>query len=177
MRLPTLLICLGVLFSLFHPGDAAADSEKAGDVLAVMIPVTAYGASFYRHDQEGQRQQEKSLAATVGITYGLKELINHDGPNGKAHSFPSGHAALAFAGAANLQHRYGWQYGVPALLAATYVGYSRVESDEHHWEDVLAGATIGLINAWYFVTPGEHRLTLTPLSGRGQIGLLLAGSW
>lgn len=156
---------------------AAANTEKAGDLLAVLLPATGYGGSFFSGDREGQRQQEKSLAVTVAISCLTKALVDHDGPNGKGHSFPSGHAALSFAGAANIQRRFGWHYGLPALLAAAFVGYSRVDSDQHHWADVLAGAAVGGASAWYFVTPGDRHLTLTPLVGDREVGLALAGVW
>ena len=55
-------------------------------------------------------------------------------------SFPSDTAALAFAPAQFLWDRYGWEYGVPAYLAAGFVGYSRVDAKKHHWYDVAASA-------------------------------------
>jgi membrane-associated phospholipid phosphatase len=56
------------------------------------------------------------------------------------HSFPSDTAALAFAPAQFLWDRYGWQVGLPADAAATFVGWSRVDAKKHHWYDVAASA-------------------------------------
>lgn len=177
MRLTTVLLALGLLLSSGSPATATDATRLAGDLLAVLLPATGYGATFLNGDREGRRQQEMSLAATATLTYGTKALVEHDGPNGKPHSFPSGHAALAFSGAGNLQRRHGWRYGLPAFLAASFVGFSRVKSDEHHWEDVAAGAVIGMGCAWYLVLPGEQRLTLTAPLENGAAGLVWSGRW
>ncbi len=57
-------------------------------------------------------------------------------------SFPSGHAAsaFAFATAAALEHR---QSRVPLFALATAVAYSRVHTGVHYPGDVLVGAAIG----------------------------------
>ncbi len=44
-----------------------------------------------------------------------------------------------------MRKRYGWDYGIPAYAAASFVGYSRVESGKHYAHDVVAGAAIGII--------------------------------
>jgi undecaprenyl-diphosphatase len=58
-------------------------------------------------------------------------------------SFPSGHAASAFAfatGAADVQP----MLAAPLRVLATLVGYSRVHTGVHYPADVLAGAFIGI---------------------------------
>ena len=49
--------------------------------------------------------------------------------------------------------RYGWQYGVPAYAAASFVAYSRVEAGDHHPHDVIAGAAIGIVSSYIFTKP------------------------
>lgn len=58
---------------------------------------------------------------------------------------PSDTSALAFAPAQFLWQRYGWEYGVPAYMAAGFVAWSRVDAKKHHWYDVMASAGISLL--------------------------------
>lgn len=86
-----------------------------------------------------------SLARMEFVTYGLKYAIDAKRPNGGGQSFPSGHTAAAFMGAEFIRKEYGWVLGAPAYAAASWVGYTRVESDNHYWHDVLGGALIGVL--------------------------------
>ena len=77
-------------------------------------------------------------------------------------SFPSGHAALAAAGAFALSRI--WLSATPTLWAlALLIGSSRVYLGVHYPSDVLAGLLVGLGCA-YFVTGG---MVYEPL-GRGR---------
>ena len=86
-----------------------------------------------------------ALGRTVVVTKALKFSIDETRPNGGQHSFPSGHTSMAFAGAEFLRKQYGWRWGAGAYLAASFVGWSRVEADQHYVHDVLAGAAIGIL--------------------------------
>lgn len=70
-----------------------------------------------------------------------------DGVKVHAHnSFPSGHAASAFAlfsfFALRLKEK-GW--GLPLLLAAVLIAYTRVHIAQHFYGDVLAGSLVGIL--------------------------------
>jgi undecaprenyl-diphosphatase len=72
-----------------------------------------------------------------------KELASRHVPMPRSSSFPSGHAASAFAfatGAASAQPLL----SAPLRALATLVGYSRVHTGVHYPADVLAGAFIGV---------------------------------
>ena len=85
-----------------------------------------------------------------------------------------GHTADSFAAATFINQRYGWEYGVPSYIAASYVAYTRVASDKHHIEDVLAGAAIGMLAGWYFTDPYED-ISIIPLANNGTYGVLISG--
>jgi membrane-associated phospholipid phosphatase len=79
-------------------------------------------------------------------------------------------------GATFIHKRYGWKYAVPAYIAATYVGYSRVEADKHYVEDVIAGAAIGVLSSYFLTTPYDD-LEITPLVGNGVYGVYISKRW
>lgn len=74
-------------------------------------------------------------------------------PNGGNQSFPSGHTSISFSAAEFMRERYGWEYGLPAYAVASFVGYSRVESNQHYPRDVVAGAAIGILSSYIFTKP------------------------
>lgn len=94
-------------------------------------------------------------------TYGLKYSIDAERPNGGSESFPSGHTASAFMGAEFIRKQYGWGWGLPAYATAGWVGYSRVESNNHYWRDVIAGALIGIASNHDFGTIKLRRSELS----------------
>ena len=159
------------------PVYASDNIELAGDIIQIIIPVTAGGMALYKDDQEGVIQFSKSFLTTLGVTYALKYSIDAERPNGGSHSFPSGHTSAAFSGASFLQKRYGWDYGIPAYIAASFVGYSRIESDNHYLQDVLAGAAIGVVSTYIFTDAYQKGIVVTPFVGGGTYGILLSATF
>ncbi|MGD9021086.1 MAG: phosphatase PAP2 family protein [Lysobacterales bacterium] len=152
--------------------------EKNGDVLQWTILAAGLGtAVFHEEEHEGTIQLLKSFAVSQLITEGLKRIVHKTRPDGNCcKSFPSGHTSKSFMGATFIHKRYGWKYAVPAYIAATYVGYSRVEADKHYVEDVVAGAAIGVLTSYFLTTPYEG-LEITPLVGDGVYGVHISKSW
>lgn len=150
----------------------ASFTEDSSDVLEIALPAAAASiAYFVEDDEQGLWQFGTSLLATTATTYALKAAVDKERPNGKDNdAFPSGHAAVTFSAASFLQRRYGWEYGVPAYLLASYTGYARVQTDNHEVVDVLAGAAIGLAFNYFLVTPND-RLSVVPYVSKDQIGL------
>jgi len=144
------------------PAQAKSDSiEKAGQAIAIALPLAAGGVSIAKNDWTGLAQMAVVTGATVGTALVLKHFVHEERPDhSDMKSFPSDTAALAFAPANFLWDRYGWQYGLPAYLAAGFVGYSRVESKQHHWWDVAASAGFAF---------GYSRLITTPYFRRYNI--------
>jgi membrane-associated phospholipid phosphatase len=147
-----MLLC----FAVHVPVYAGDGIEKAGEVLTFLLPATAAGLTVGYKDTEGMLQLGESAALAVGVSYGLKYAIDETRPNGEDHSFPSNHASIAFASAEFMRKRYGWEYGIPAYLAASFVAYSRVEAKQHYTHDVLAGAAIGILSSYFFTQPYKN---------------------
>ncbi len=157
MRAVAALIAAGLMIFVLVPGEAHAVSSKTWDdgatAGALGVPLTAGIISLLKGDKPGAFQLGFSYVATMGATEGFKYAINETRPNGGKHSFPSGHAASAFAGAAYLMRRYGWKYGIPAEAASILVGYARVHNDKHYWHDILGSAVIAHISAFFIAKP------------------------
>ena len=91
----------------------------------------------------------KGELMTLGAVYILKKVIDNKRPDGTVMSFPSGHAANAFAGATILSIEYQKNHPwVPyvAYGVATGVGVMRVANNRHYISDVLFGAGLGILS-------------------------------
>lgn len=146
---------------------ASATSNKTwgriSDIGAAGLAGAAVGVPFLGDDATGSLQAGGSIVVGFGITYGLKQVIHEQRPDGSGDdSFPSGHTAFSFAAAASMQRRYGWEVGVPATLVATLVGFARVKADKHHWYDVVAGAAIGEASGVLLTRPFDDRVQFFP---------------
>ena len=75
--------------------------------------------------------------------------------------------------AAFVQRRYGWKFGVPAYVLATYVGWSRTYAKKHDWWDVVTGAAIGAGSSYIFTRPfaKKHNLAMAPVSDGEHFGI------
>lgn len=112
------------------------------------LPVLAT-ALARRHRQTSQALWVAMLVA-LGASLVLQQLGMRPRPDAARlllpapdfPSFPSGHAAIAFAFAAVLGLRWR-RWAVPGLLGAALISYSRVHVGHHFVTDVLAGAALG----------------------------------
>ena len=92
-----------------------------------------------------------NTVASVGVAYvgktALKAMVKEERPDHSDNkSFPSGHAAIAFAAARSIDKEFRCEsiwIPIAGYAAATAIGVERVVSDRHHWYDVVAGASIG----------------------------------
>lgn len=72
---------------------------------------------------------------------GLKILIDKPWD----YSFPSGHTASSFAAAVVMYKTLPARFGIPAVILALAIGFSRLYIGVHYPTDVLAGALSGII--------------------------------
>ena len=127
---------------------------------------------FYRDEETKKKAYAQPVAghnwprfavntiASVGMAYAgktaLKTMIKEERPDHSDNkSFPSGHAAMAFAAARSIDKEFRKEsiwIPIAGYAAATAVGIERVAHDRHHWYDVAAGAVVGYGAAeltWY----------------------------
>lgn len=118
-------------------------AEGVSDMTAPLVAL-GLAATYFGSGEHAQADAARAADAAI-IALGTAELLK---PNLKVnddeylHSFPSGHAALAFATAtslAEIKPKHKWFYYAGAAL----IGWSRVETKAHTWADVAAGAALG----------------------------------
>lgn len=126
--------------------------------LSVAVPVGVWIDGTIEHNKKTQYKAYEiagSVVIAAVATEGMKVIFDRKRPfekyndvypykyeNGK--SFPSGHAALAFATATSVALEYKkWYIVVPAYAWAVGVGYSRLYLGEHYPTDVLGAAVTG----------------------------------
>lgn len=170
------LLAVAMGLSLAGAGQAGS-LETSGDVLRLVLPAAAFGKALLDDDTDGQKQFLLGFGTNVVTTLALKSAVHKTRPNREDdESFPSGHASVAFQAASFLQRRYGWTYGAPAYLTAAWVGYTRVEEDEHYWGDVASGAAIGVISTYIFTEPLPG-VTVAPQAAADSVGINVSARW
>lgn len=155
-------------------GPLQAGTREKGDVLADALLWGTLAVELARGDRDGAWQYAQT--ATVGLfaTEALKRTTRIERPDGSnTESFPSGHASRAFVGAAYVHRRHGLAYAAPLYVAATYVGYTRVDARRHRWIDIAGSAAVSMAAAWWLVEPSDKRALIVPMLAPRGIGIAL----
>ena len=145
--------------------DASAGSNGFFDIdFGVVIDISEKTHWIARGAHRGQSSYAMAhnwprfitnTVASVGVAYVgktvLKAMIKEDRPDHSDNkSFPSGHAAMAFAAARSIDKEFRkdniW-IPIAGYSAATAIGIERIAKDRHHWHDVVAGAGLGILSA------------------------------
>jgi membrane-associated phospholipid phosphatase len=155
------VVGLGFLLnSTIQPGEGQGTVvDDVGSVLG--SPIVLVGGTGlvaldgWRTDRQDVLDTSKDLALALGATYAtvgiLKATVHEERPDySDDNSFPSGHAAGAFAVASVLDRRYGGAVGWVAYGTATFITASRMIGDHHWLQDVVTGAVIGHFYGWLF---------------------------
>jgi len=134
-------------------------------VLAVTYAVTSIFAQIVKHIFDAPRPilYFKDQLAHIHFVKGVYML--------SLHSFPSGHTVTAFSTAVVITY---WCrnkfWGLPLLLLAMCVGYSRMYLSEHFFEDVTAGSAIGvIITVFLIVWMAKMKFLQSPKWNRGLL--------
>ena len=133
----------------FH-GDGIDDVLEYTPFAAV-IALKAFGVESKSEWGRLAVNTAASFVFTAGTCYTMKHTIHNMRPDRTDnHSFPSGHAAFAFAGATLMAKEYGhvspW-ITVGGYAVATFTAVDRVRRNRHDWGDVVVGAAVGVAAA------------------------------
>ena len=164
-----------IIMLIFAENAFAAKYEAYGDGVQFVLPMVALTMSVVEEDPEGRVQFYKTFGTTFGITYTLKLGVNRTRPNGAPYSFPSGHTSASFASAGFIHQRYGVKKGIWAYIAASFVGWTRIEANKHYTSDVLAGAAIGTVTSYIFTT--NENMNLSGYKDGDSTGINIEYRW
>ena len=122
------------------------DRFGAGETIAGLAAASWLGGALTQRPGLVAFGQDLTSAfvATSAYTWAFKLSFDRERPNGGAHSFPSGHTALAFAAASVVDRHTGPLPSLGAYLLASATMAGRMEDNRHYLSDVLFGATLGL---------------------------------
>jgi membrane-associated phospholipid phosphatase len=134
-------------------------------LMLLLNTVTALVAQIVKHIFDAPRPKLyfQNQLAHIHFVKGVDMLM--------LHSFPSGHTTSAFTTAVLITY---WCrnkfWGLPLLLLAMCVGYSRMYLSEHFFEDVTAGSIIGTITTVCLITwLANAKFMKSPKWNRGVI--------
>src|SRR3954449_1096455 len=154
------------------PGGATYGSQLLHLPVAAAWWAIASAAGSSRHAAAG-RDLLRAQISVVSWTYAIKYATDRTRPNGDPRSLPSGHASTSFATATVLQTHYGWKLGLPAYIAATYSGVSRIYENQHWASDVVLGAAVGIASGrTATVRLRRTQMTVAPLAVPGGGGVM-----
>lgn len=178
------------------------DFRLASNITGIYVPVAAAGGALLTgtlgHDEHLRETGMLAMTAmidtqllTTFIKFGTDRarpsatgLTSTSGgfwPNGhssSADSFPSGHAANAFAVAHVIADEYpSWKVKLAVYGLAAATGFERVAGREHFPSDVLVGSAIGYLVGGYVFNHHSSRakthVAFAPMFGHGGGGVSL----
>lgn len=155
-----------------HDNALVVSVEDYGRHLNTIIPV---GTAILLRDVKGLGQIASVIFAGTAATHIPKRLLDDvelfgtrlgQRPNGSDHNMPSGHSALASAGAYIAVRRYTRWFGVIVWPVLFLTMYARYMLDAHTVSATIAGALVGFMVAAAFVRPcfAFKRLVATRLN-------------
>ena len=117
----------------------------------------------------------RAQAITELLVEPLKLATHRQRPDGSNHmAFPSGHAAITFAGATVIERHLGWKKSLLGYAIASYVAASRLHDNRHYASDVVFGAAVGAIAGRTVTEHGAEVWTFIPTRVPGGIAIVAA---
>lgn len=165
--LPGALIAVGIVGVYSHDFRKLSNSIKGGmddlrgehyfhadDYLQYLPALTYLSLGWLRRVPAKHSFRERLVVGATaylvmtGLTNAGKFAFNEKRPDSEArNSFPSGHTATVFTGAELMRQEYGLGLGIASYAVATGVAFLRLYNGRHWFNDVLAGAGIGILSA------------------------------
>lgn len=154
------------------------DVERYGDNIQIALPLVAWGcAALNGSAAEYAWRFIGTMAAVHTIKRASGDAEWTQRPGGGLQGMPSGHTAAAAFGASSLVHecvRATPVVGGVVVIAAGFVGVSRVEAEKHDAWQVLWGGIFGWAGERVLRRPGSARTAAARQLrwiGRGIVGL------
>ncbi len=161
--LVALSLALTVLFTGVSP-------ERYGDNLQIALPLTGLACALATGGAVEYAGRFTGMWLTVRAS---KELAGDAAfnrrPNDKRHGFPSGHTSAAAFGASSLVHsciERAPLLKAAVVVAAGFVGGSRISTEQHNIWQVLAGAVIAVVFERLFRDQGIGRRRIAAMARR-----------
>jgi membrane-associated phospholipid phosphatase len=140
-------------------------SYRKAFCMAVVYAVTSILAQIVKHIFDAPRPKLyfQGQLAHIHFVNGVYMLMQH--------SFPSGHTVTAFSTTVLVTY---WcrnkLWGLPLVILAAFVGYSRMYLSEHFFEDVTAGSVLGVITTVFLIVwLANAKFLKSPKWNRGLI--------
>ena len=157
------------------------------------LPAAAYlGLDYIGAPARHSFTDRVLVLATSGLSLGAivntaKYAIKSQRPDSRAlNSFPSGHTSTAFMGAELVRSEYGIGCGIGAYAVACGIGFMRLWNDRHWFNDVIAGAGVGILCArigywmlpvwkrWFNLDDSKTAIAIAPYYNNNTFGASMA---
>lgn len=172
-------VVLGGLTPLtYAQGYGNTSVTHAGDLLQVLLPLSAYATAAYLDDIEGAKQYTKALALNMTAVEILKKTTRQWRPDHSSQlSFPSGHAAAALSAAAFVRQRYDTSYSIPFYALGVYTGYTRVQAKKHYWHDVVGSFLVSELSQHLFAKRFEKNPLFFAVNDGKTVQMIYSSAW
>ena len=171
LRLFLVLICFTA--NIQAACDQQREKSPFADFGKKIFPAGVPALALLKGDITGTIISATSIQILYASNRYLKPWFGRNRPCGCPGGFPSGHGIMMGSGASFLAFRYGWRFGVPAIIFTLLLHIDRVETRGHTWWDIIETLVIyhtitGLIvtrqgrrwrDKWRFIIKLYHRIT------------------